>query len=42
MIQGVSIYLKTQFLKNSQISASSKNFWIDQSAHSIFDYPKMP
>jgi len=31
-----------QFLKNSQNSASCKNFQIGQSGHSIFDYPKMP
>jgi len=28
--------------KKSQNHASCKNFQIDQSAHSIFDYPKMP
>jgi len=31
-----------QFLKNSQKSASCENFRINQSVHSIFDYPKMP
>jgi len=31
-----------QFLKNYQNSASCKNFQIDESAHSIFDYLKMP
>jgi len=38
----LSIYLKTQFLKKSQNHASCKYFRIDQSGHSIFDYPKIP
>jgi len=28
--------------QNSQNHGSCKNFWSDQSAHSIFDYPKIP
>jgi len=28
--------------KNSQNHASCKNFRIDQSVHTMFDYPKLP
>jgi hypothetical protein len=40
--RGCQFISKRSSQKNSQNSASCKNFRIDQSAHSIFDYPKMP
>jgi len=42
IIGGVNLSQNAVLKTNTQNHASCKNFWINQSAHSIFDYPKMP
>jgi len=38
----VNLSQNTVQIKKSQTHSSCRNFWNDQSVHSIFDYPKMP
>ena len=42
LLGGVNLSQNAVLKKNSQNHTSCKNFQIDQSTHSIFNYPKMP